>query len=170
MCLNRIYTIILECCIHKASLFLHWWPVNPDRKDSLMEPFNWGSAVACMSTYSLCALLMRSTLLSKTSKFIHAESTSGFLMWQCVSLIRSNTIKMLVCRLRFFHISDFLSEIVHGCNNGEKNLRKYLPHVHHFGNYTHGWFPSAILNSFPMTFMPLNWAKCGKNFPAVLIV
>lgn len=42
--------------------------------------------------------------------------------------------------------------------------------MHHFCNYTHGWFLLALLNSFPMTFMSPNWAKCGKKFPAVLIV
>lgn len=52
----------------------------------------------------------------------------------------------------------------------KKFVLQYLSLVHHFCNYTHGWFLLALKNSFPMTFMSPNWTKCGEKFPAVLIV
>lgn len=52
----------------------------------------------------------------------------------------------------------------------KKFVFQYLSPVHHFCNYTNGWFLLALLNLFPMTFMSPNWAKSGEQFPAVLIV
>lgn len=52
----------------------------------------------------------------------------------------------------------------------KKFVLQYLSPVHHFCNYTNGWFLLALLNLFPMTFMSSNWAKSGEKFPAVLIV
>lgn len=72
--------------------------------------------------------------------------------------------------LRYLIFSLFVCKCCKEKQRQKKFVLQYLSLVHHFCNYTHGWFLLALLNSFPLTFMLPNWAKCGKKFPGVLIV
>lgn len=70
-----------------------------------------------------------------------------------------------------FNIQSLLSINVSSSDGAQRNLCNNTYHTcTTFGNYTHGWFLLARLNSFPVTFMSSNRAKCGTKFPAVLIV
>lgn len=58
----------------------------------------------------------------------------------------------------------FCQKMLRGETPPKKFVLQYLSHLHLFFNYTHGWLLLSLSNSFPMTFMSSNLAKCGKKF------